>query len=261
MSSGSSSAAGSSAAAGRPGRVGARQLLRVRAVWVFPLIGGSVVVILLTAFYIGSVVNPVGHLHGLPVAIVNQDRGATAGAQRVDFGQQVQAGLSRSPAVAGRLGLADTTRRAAEQVMDRGGSYATVVIPAGFTASLLFVYAGLACAGGTVPIQALPVFLRWLAESEPLRQILAGTRSILYFGAQADAGLTRSVVAAAAGLVFWLAAGTALVRWYDRKGLSRIDPRLLEYVNRTAQDYKSRNADPPHQGSPAQPDHPGPRGD
>jgi len=118
-------------------------------------------------------------------------------------------------------------------------------------AMLLFIYAGLASAGGTVPLQALPAFLHTLAQAEPLRQILAGTRAILYFDARADAGLTRSVVAAAAGLVFWLAAGTALVRWYDRKGFSRIDPRLLEYVDRAAQQYKSRNADGQDQDSPA----------
>jgi hypothetical protein len=53
--------------------------------------------------------------------------------------------------------------------------------------------------------QALPGALRWLAEIEPLRQILAGTRVILYFEARADAGLTRAVRAAALGLVFRLA--------------------------------------------------------
>jgi hypothetical protein len=47
--------------------------------------------------------------------------------------------------------------------------------------------------------QALPGALRWLAEIEPLRQILAGTRAILYFEARADAGLTRAVRAAALG--------------------------------------------------------------
>lgn len=117
--------------------VRARQLLKTRAVWISPLIVTSIVVVLITAFYIGSVVNPAGHLHGLPVAIVNQDRGATIGTQRVDFGQQVQAGLSRSPSIAYLLGLTDTTLRAAEQAMDRDGSYAAVVIPADFTASLL----------------------------------------------------------------------------------------------------------------------------
>jgi len=125
-------------------------------------------------------------------------------------------------------------------------------------AMLLFVYAGLASAGGTVPLQALPLFLRTLAQAEPLRQILDGTRAILYFDAQADAGLTRSVVAAAAGLVIWPAAGTALVRWYDRKGLSRIDPRFLDYVAHAAQQYKSRNTGGHDQDSPAHPDEPGP---
>ena len=77
-----------------------------------------------------------------------------------------------------------------------------------------------------------------MTVAEPLRQILDSTRAILYFDAQVNAGLTRSLVAAAAGLVIWLAMGTALVRWYDRKGLSRIDPPLLEYVARAAQQYK-----------------------
>ena len=62
---------------------------------------------------------------------------------------------------------------------------------------LVFVYAGLASAGGTVPVEALPGFLRTLSYVEPLRQVLAGTRSILYFDAQGVAGLTRGTVAAA----------------------------------------------------------------
>ncbi len=437
--------------------VRARDLLKVRAVWILPLVLGSVVVVLITAFYVGSVVDPLDHLHGLPVAVVNQDRGAMIGAQRINIGQEVQRGLSGSPVVSGRLGLADTTLGSAEQAMDRGASYATVVIPPGFTASLLslagvsaggpgsgrpeiviltnqragtvgvslatgvlqpgigaasgqigrqlaafvpagasnsltkafladpvtvttaeyrplpshaalglsafyiallilicgflagiivnssvdaalgyattemgprwrlrqplpinrwqtllikwvmavvlaglmtglmllvaagifgmdaphvgllwllawlaavsvaegtivlfavlgasvgtllamlaFVYAGLASSGGTVPLQALPGVLRWLAEIEPLRQILAGTRAILYFDAQADAGLTRAVTAAALGLVFWLVLGAGVVKWYDRKGFNRIDPELLAYVGGSVQQYKSGHAD------------------
>src|ERR1700735_59982 len=109
--------------------VRASDLLKVRAVWILPLVLGSVVVVLITAFYVGSVVDPLDHLHGLPVAVVNQDRGATIGAQRINIGQEVQRGLSGSPAVSGRLGLADTTLGAAEQAMDRGACYAAVVIP------------------------------------------------------------------------------------------------------------------------------------
>jgi YhgE/Pip-like protein len=454
-------ASDSSSSAGNPGPapkqafpVTARQLLTDRRVWIFPLISASVLLIVITVFYIGSVVDPIGHLHGLPVAVVNQDRGAVIAGRRIDVGQKVETGLSHSP-VNGPLRLTDTTLTAAEQAMDRGGYYAAVVIPPGLTASLLnlaglhtggpvagrpviviltnpragsegvslatgvlepaleafsrhigrqlaafvptrssspltkafladpvstktieyrplpshsafglsafytallilisgflggvivnnsvdanlgyatteigprwrqrrpvaisrwqtliakwviavpitavmtgimllvaagilrmdaphpgllwllgwlaaasvavgtivlyavlgslgqllailvFVYAGLASAGGTVPLQALPSWLSWLAQVEPLRQILAGTRAILYFNAQADAGLARAVIAAAAGLVFWLIAGTVLVRWYDRRGLNRMNPEVLAYVNASADTYQSRRA-------------------
>ena len=116
-------------------------------------------------------------------------------------------------------------------------------------AMLAFVYVGLASSGGTVPLQALPGFLRWLAEIEPLRQILAGTRAILYFDAMADAGLARAVTAASLGLVFWLVLGTVVVKWYDRKGFHRMDPELLEYVGSSVQEYKSRNANVGQQDS------------
>jgi ABC-type polysaccharide/polyol phosphate export permease len=399
------------------------------------------------------------------VAVVNQDRGAVIGTQQINIGQQVQRGLSGSTAVSGRLALTDTTLSSAEQAMDRGASYATVVIPPGFTASLLglagvsagepgsgrpqiviltnqragtlavslaagvlqpglgaasaqigrqlaalvpagastpltraflpdpvtvtvttvqyrplpshaglglsafyiallilmcgflggtivnssvdsatgyatteigpkwrqrqplpinrwhtllikwviaavltglmtglvvvvatgifrmdaphpallwllawlcaasvaagtivlfavlgasigqllavliFVYAGLATAGGTVPLQALPAVLRWLAQIDPLRQILDGTRAIMYFDAQADAGLTRAVTYAVLGLVFWLIAGAVMVRWYDRKGYNRMDPELLGYVAGSVQQYRAQQGEARQQDS------------
>ena len=126
-------------------------------------------------------------------------------------------------------------------------------------ALLIFVYAGLASAGGTVPLEALPTVLRWLAQVEPLRQVLDGTRAILYFNAQADAGLTRSVAAATSGLAFWLITSAAIVRWYDAKGLNRLDPELLAYINASADTYKTKRGTTPHQESgnadkPANPD-------
>ena len=435
--------------------VRAGRVLRVPAIWVAPLALGAVVIAIMTTLYIGSVVNPVAHLRGLPVGIVNQDQGGTAGSQRVDFGQQVQAGLLSSPKVSGPLRLEPLTLTQAEAAMGRDGLYATVVIPSGFTASLLsvaglgaadtaagsapeiqiltnqragteavslatgilqpalasasrqigqhlaaevpassetaatrvllanpvtvttqqydqlpantalglsafyvsllilmcgflggtivnsvvdaalgystnemgprwrqrqpmpinrwqtllvkwalvapvtaamtalmlvvaiaglgmdapspgllwvfgwlcavsvgtgtvalfavlgtygqligvllFVYAGLASAGGTVPLEALPGVLRLLSYVEPLRQVLAGVRSILYFRAQGTAGLTRGTVAAAAGLVFWLALGTVIVRWYDRRRFYRIDPEILAHVDDSVQQYRARH--------------------
>lgn len=117
--------------------VRARDILRVRAVWAMPLVLGSVVVALMTALYIGSVVNPLGHLHGLPVAIVNQDRGATAAGRHLDVGQQIETGLTTTPAVSDRLHLEVTSLAHAQEVMGRADVYATVVIPPGFTGNLL----------------------------------------------------------------------------------------------------------------------------
>jgi len=453
--------AGSSSASGRRAPdprlpVRASRILRVRTVWVVPLVLGSAVVAIIAALYIGSAVNPLANLSGLPVAVVNQDRGATVGSQRLQVGRQVQSGLLSSPAVSGRLHLEVLTLPQAEQAMGRGGLYATLVIPANFTTSLLnvaglrvpggagaaapqaeiltnqragtvgaslatailqpalaaasrqighhlaalappgpqtgatkvllanpvtvttvpyrplppnsalgssafyvalltlicgflaativhsavdsalgyatnevgphwrqrrpvpvdrwqtllikwaivavltgvvtavmlavavgglgmdapspvllwaycwlcaasvgigtialfamaggfgqlialllFVYAGLASAGGTIPLEALPGFLRAVSNVEPLRQVLAGTRSILYFRAQAAAGLTRGAVAAASGLVFWLLIGTLVVKWYDRKRFYRLDPDLIAYVNKSADSYKARQA-------------------
>ncbi len=107
---------------------------------------------------------------------------------------------------------------------------------------LLFVYAGLASAGGTVPVEALPAPLHTLSYAEPLRQVLAGTRSILYFGSQGSAGLTRGTVAASAGLLFWLVTGTATVKWYDHRRLYRLHPDVLAHVNTAVQDYKAGHA-------------------
>jgi YhgE/Pip-like protein len=442
--------------------VRAGRLLRVRAVWVAALIVGSLVVAAMTALYIASATDPLAHLRGLPVAVVDQDHGAAVGAQRLQIGQQIEAGLLAAPAVTDRLHLEVLTLSQAEQAMDRDGLYATVVIPPGFTANLLtatglrpgvatstpqveifinqragtvgtslatgtlqpalavasrqigrhlaplvpagsqapatrllladpvtvtitqyrplpdnaglglnafyialltlmcgfigatvvnsvvdsalgyattdlgprwrqrqpvpinrwqtllikwaiiagltavlpavmllvawgvgmdmpypwllwaftwlcalsvgtgtialfamagnygqligllvFVYAGLASAGGTVPVEALPGFLWTLSYVEPLRQVLAGTRSILYFDAQGVAGLTRGTVAAAAGLVFWLVVGAVVVRWYDRKGLYRLQPEVLAHVSQAVQDYRTKQAGPAPTSAPS----------
>ena len=436
--------------------VRAGRILRVRTIWILPIVVGSVAVAIMTALYIGSVVNPVAHLRGLPVAIVNQDLGATVGPRHLDIGQQVQAGLLASPVVSSKLGLTVSTLPQAQQAMDRDGLYAALVIPPGFTASLLnvaglpvpgaaastaphvvilsnvragttgsslatgvlqpalavasrqigkqlsalvppaaltgatrvlladpvtvttaqyrplppnsalglspfyvalltllcgfiggtivnsavdsalgystsevgtrwrqrlplpinrwqtllvkwtivvvltvvmtgvmllvavaglgldapypgllwvftwlcaasvgigvialfamagsfgqlialllFVYAGLASAGGTVPLEALPQPLRALSYVEPLRQVLAGTRSIMFFDAQGVAGLTRGTVAAGAGLVIWLVLGAVVVTWYDRRRLYRLDPDVLDHVTKAAQEYRAQQA-------------------
>ena len=101
------------------------------------------------------------------------------------------------------------------------GNYGQLV---GLLGTLLFVCAGLASAGATVPVQALPGFLRALSHVEPLRQVLAGTRSIMYVGSQVDARLTRGSLAAGIGLFLWLLIGASVARWCDRRHLYRLQP-------------------------------------
>jgi YhgE/Pip-like protein len=132
------------------GAVRASSLLRVRAVWVTPVVLASVVVFLMTLIYFGSVVDPASHLSGLPVLIVNQDRGALAAGARVNIGEKVVAGLLETPAVTSRLQLTTVTWVEAQDRMNRGDDYATVVIPPSFTASLLAL-AGAGPAGGPAP--------------------------------------------------------------------------------------------------------------
>lgn len=116
--------------------------------------------------------------------------------------------------------------------------FAVLGTPGQLVGLLVFVYVGLASAGGTVPIQALPDAFAAVSHADPLRQILGGVRSILYLEARADAGLAEGAIATAVGLLFWLGFGAFFVRRYDKQGRDRLDPDVLAYVHRVADDYR-----------------------
>ncbi|MER5932802.1 YhgE/Pip family protein [Streptomyces sp. NPDC002054] len=100
--------------------------------------------------------------------------------------------------------------------------FAAFGTPGMLLATIVFVAMAVPSSGATVPVQALPGFFRGLAEFEPLRQITEGMRSLLYYGAQADAGLTRAWVSMGVALVAALIFGFAITRFYDHRGLHRI---------------------------------------
>lgn len=95
-------------------------------------------------------------------------------------------------------------------------------VPGMLLSTIVFVAMAVPSSGSTVPLQALPGFFRVLSEFEPLRQITGGLRSILYYGAQADAGLTRAWASLGIALVAALLFGFGVTRFYDRKGLHRV---------------------------------------
>lgn len=121
--------------------------------WVLPAATLSVVVFLISLIYVGSFVDPLGNLHGLPVLVVNDDRGATVGTTRLDLGQQVVVGLTHSSQVTSRLSLEVVPLADATAKMDIGGAYATVVLPPTFTRSLVALAGVVPLSPGT-PAQA-----------------------------------------------------------------------------------------------------------
>ena len=100
-------------------------------------------------------------------------------------------------------------------------------------AMLIIIYLSLSSSGGTVPIQALPGFFRWIGAVEPLRQVLGGSRDILYFGAQWDVGLAHAVWVLGLELVFWIALGIGMTSWYDHRKLYRLPPEIMSFVRQT----------------------------
>ncbi|MGP0031600.1 MAG: YhgE/Pip domain-containing protein [Acidimicrobiales bacterium] len=133
----------------------ASRLLRIRAVWISPLVIASVLISLMTLVYVGSVVDPLSHLHGLPVLVVNEDQGARVGSQHVDVGQEVVAALEHTPAVSSRLSLDSYTMAQAKTELDKNAAYAAILVPQGFTKSLVSLYSAQPPERGTPPLPTI----------------------------------------------------------------------------------------------------------
>ncbi|MEV0321572.1 YhgE/Pip domain-containing protein [Streptomyces sp. NPDC050658] len=89
----------------------------------------------------------------------------------------------------------------------------------------VFIALALPSSGATVPLEATPGFYRFLSTFEPMHQLSSGVRSILYFDARADAGLTRAWIMIAVGAALAVAFGLAMTHYYDRRGLRRLTPQ------------------------------------
>ncbi|MDN2498951.1 DUF3533 domain-containing protein [Nocardia nova] len=86
---------------------------------------------------------------------------------------------------------------------------------------ILFIVLGLPSSGGTVPIEATPKYLGWLATFEPMHQVFLTVRSLLYFDGNGAAGFTRGFWMTVLGLTIGVVLGVVVTRFYDRKGLER----------------------------------------
>lgn len=88
--------------------------------------------------------------------------------------------------------------------------------PGMLVVAIVFVAMSVPTAGASVPLEALPGFFRALSEFVPLRQVTGAVRSILYYGAQGDAGLNRGWLMVGLGLGGAGAFGFGITWLYDR---------------------------------------------
>jgi YhgE/Pip-like protein len=133
--------------------VRAATVLRIRQVWIVPLVMAILLAAAMSALYVGSVVNPAGHLHGLPVLVVNEDTGVAVHAQPVDIGGDITTALRGAAPINSRLKLTYVSLAQARAEMDRAGAFAALVIPSALTRSVLQA-AGVSTPGKAPPANA-----------------------------------------------------------------------------------------------------------
>jgi YhgE/Pip-like protein len=133
--------------------VRASQVLRNRKIWIAPILVAALFTAVMAVVYFGSVVNPTGHLHGLPVMIVDQDSGAVVDGHHENVGASITSALEHTSGVRSRLSLQSGTWQQAQAVMNKGGAYATLVVPPTLTRSVLLA-AGVSTPGTTPPATA-----------------------------------------------------------------------------------------------------------
>jgi YhgE/Pip-like protein len=133
--------------------VRASQVLRHKKIWIAPILLAALFTAVMATVYFGSVVNPTGHLHGLPVMIVDEDAGAVVDGHNENVGANLASALEHTSGVTSRLSLRSGTWQQAQAVMNKGGAYATLVVPPTLTRSVLLA-AGVSTPGATPPATA-----------------------------------------------------------------------------------------------------------
>ena len=98
----------------------------------------------------------------------------------------------------------------------------TLLGSAGMIVSVIYVvFMGLPAASGVVPLEALPRFFDAIARGEPLYQMTIANKAILYFDAEADAGLQAGVIGMLViiliAVVLALIGGFLYDRWFGRR--------------------------------------------
>ncbi len=90
----------------------------------------SFIPIMYSGFFLGSIWDPYGQVKNLPVAFVNEDKGAQLNGQTVNIGQSVEQKLKNNH----DLGWEFVNKQQADDGVDSGHFYAVVTVPTDFSA-------------------------------------------------------------------------------------------------------------------------------
>ncbi|MCC3264705.1 YhgE/Pip domain-containing protein [Arthrobacter gengyunqii] len=104
---------------------------------------------------------------------------------------------------------------------------------AGMILSLIYVvFMGLPSASGVVPLEALPGFFRFIARGEPLYQMTMANRAVLYFDADASAGVQSGIIGMLIIILIAVVVALAFSAIYD-KMLGQRGARLVGAASRS----------------------------
>lgn len=93
----------------------------------------------------------------------------------------------------------------------------TALGSAGMILSMIYiVFMGLPAASGVVPLEALPGFFRFIARGEPLYQMTMANRAVLYFDADAGAGVQSGIIGMLILTAVAVAVAVLFAALYDR---------------------------------------------
>ncbi|MFD7601808.1 DUF3533 domain-containing protein [Streptomyces mirabilis] len=130
----------------------ARHLLRRPNLWLFPTLVMIAVSVVVSLSYIGGVINPTGHLHRLPIAIIDEDRAVHVDGWKVHLGPQIVRGITTASDSRQRVEWRTLSLRGAEAEMDKDAVYGALIIPADFSRGVLSL-TGPVAPHGTAPRQ------------------------------------------------------------------------------------------------------------
>lgn len=130
-------------------RTSARHLLRGRRLWIASTVVIGLLSFLLSLLYLGANSNPAGAMHDLPIVVVNADRGAEHGGQRLNLGAQITERVTAAPQLRGKVTWKHADRAEAKRLMSENKAFGALVVPENFSASVR----GLAAKGNASPSQ------------------------------------------------------------------------------------------------------------